>query len=180
MRKTIDAANEYFEENKALVYCGETNGTKTVQINEDGHSFDGQYAKSEFKTIDELKSHILTFLDESLINIKLELSDYNNPKMYDNFYEIDGNLYCRDYSGKGWLTFYTGTYDIEVVNETDSKVELKVSYEYLDEEKLTDDSNCGLNTLSNCSNGYFKYIIKNVTLSKDNNTYKVTKIDFHE
>ena len=179
-KTVIDKVNKYYEDNQVMVYCGDTNGTKTVTVNMDGHSFDGQYLKSEFKSIDELKKHILTFLDESLIKVKLEVSDIDNPKMYDNYYEIDGNLYCRNYSGKGWITFYTDNYDIEVVSETDNKVNLKIAYEYIDEEKLDEDGKCSLVNLSSCPNSYLKYVIGEITLSKDNDNYIVTKMSFHE
>lgn len=181
MKEVIDKANKYYEDNQVMVYCGETTGTKTIQIEEDSHTFDGQYLKSEFKSIDELKKHILTFIDESLIKVKLEVADYNNPKMYDNYYEIDGNLYCRDYSGKGILKFYTGNYDIEVVSETDNNVNLKIVYEYIDENKLDeDDSKCSLANKASCPSSYLKYVIKNITLSKDNGNYIVTKMEFHD
>ena len=100
--------------------------------------------------------------------------------MYDNYYEIEGNLYCRNYSGKGWMTYYTGNYDIEVESVTDSKVNLKIAYEYIDEEKLTDDTKCSISSLSSCPNSYFKYVIKEIILNKDGDNYKITKIDFHE
>lgn len=179
-KSVIDKANKYYESNVLMVYCGETKGTKTVNITEDGHTFEGQYSKSEFKSIDELKKHILTFLDESLIKVKLEVADFNNPKMYDNYYEIDGNLYCRNYAGKGWITYYTGNYDIEVVSETDNKVNIKIAYEYLDEDKLDEDGKCSINNISSCSNSYFKYVIGEITLSKDNDNYIVTKMNFHD
>ena len=51
-----------------------------------------------------------------LFKTDLKLSDINNPKQYDNYYEIDGNLYCRNYSGKGWKSNYTGNYNIEIKN----------------------------------------------------------------
>lgn len=180
MKEVIDKANEYYEDNQVMVYCGDTNGTKTININEDGHTFEGQYLKSEFKSIDELKKYLLTFLDESLIKVKLEVADSSNPKMYDNYYEIDGNLYCRNYSGKGWMTFYTDNYDIEVVSETDNKVNLKIAYEYLDESKLDEDGKCSLQNISSCPNSYFKYVIGNITLSKDNGNYIVTSMNFHD
>ncbi len=180
MKEVIEKANKYYEDNQVMVYCGETNGTKTININEDGHTFEGQYLKSEFKSIDELKNHILTFLDESLIKTKLEVSDIDNPKMYDNYYEIDGNLYCRNYSGKGWMTFYTGNYDIEVVSVTDNKVNLRIAYEYLDDSKLDEDGKCSLQNISSCPNSYFKYVIGSITLSKDNDNYIVTSMNFHD
>lgn len=180
IKNVIDKANQYYEANQTLVYCGETSGTKTIKIDTDGATFDGVYAKSEFKTIEDLKKYLLTFLDESLIKVKLELDDFNNPKMYDNYYEIDGNLYCRDYSGKGWLSYYTGNYDIEVVNDTIDKIILRIVYEYIDSDKLTDDSRCSVDSLSNCLNSNFKYVLGDVTLIKDNGNYIVRSISYHD
>ena len=180
MREVLDKVNKYYEDNQVTVYCGETIGSKTIQITEDGHTFDGQYLKSEFKSIEELKKYILTFMDESLIKTKLEVSDYNNSKMYDDYYEIEGNLYCRNYSGKGWRNLYTGNYDIEVASETDNNVNLRIAYEYLDESKLDDEGRCSLINISSCPSSYFKYVIKNTTLSKDNGNYIVTKMEFHD
>lgn len=180
MKEVIDKANKYYEANQTLVYCGKTGDTKTIKIDTDGATFDGIYAKSEFKTIEELKKYLLTFLDESLIKIKLELSDIDNPKMFDNYYEIDGNLYCRNYSGKGWLSYYTGNYDIEVVNDNTDKVTLRIVYEYIDNDKLTDDSKCSVDSLNNCSNSNFKYVLGDITLVKDNGNYIVHNMIFHD
>ncbi len=180
MKEVIDKANKYYEDNQTLVYCGDTTGTKTIKIDTDGATFDGVYAKSKFKTIDELKEYLLTFLDESLIKVKLELGDIDNPKMYDNYYEIDGNLYCRNYSGKGWITYYTGNYDIEVVSDNTDKVALRIVYEYIDSDKLTDDSRCSVNSLNNCLNSNFKYVLGDITLVKDNGNYIVRNMTFHD
>lgn len=181
IREVIDKVNKYYHDNQNLVYCGETSGTKNIEINEDGHTFNGQYLKSQFKSINELKEHILSFMDESLIKTKLEVSDYNNPKMFDNYYEIDGNLYCRNYSNKGNMTYYTDNYDIEVVNVSDISINVRIAYEYIDENKIDENDKCSVNSLSSCPNSYLKYIIKNITLSKnDSGNYIVTKMEYHD
>ena len=180
MREVIDKVNKYYDDNQVMVYCGGTTDSKTIQIKEDGHTFDAQYLKSEFKSIEELKKYILTFMDESLIKVKLEVSDYNNPKMFDNYYEIDGNLYCRNYSAKGWHNLYTGNYNIEVVSETENIINLRIAYEYLDENKVDENGGCSLTNISSCPTSYFKYVIKNATLSRNNGNYIVTKMEFHD
>lgn len=95
--------------------------------------------------------------------------------MYDDYYEIDGNLYCRNYSGKGWLTRYTGNYDIEIINSSDSRISGNIVYEY-----LTEESSCDVKNLSKCSNSNFKYELGKFNIDKVDNNYVVTKIDFHE
>lgn len=167
-KELINKANDYYENSVLKAYCGDTNGSRTISF---GENQTGEYVKSEYKNISELKNYLLSFLDEDLINIKLELSDINNPKIYDNYYEIDGNLYCRNYSGKGWLTYYTNNYDIEITSVTDNKINLNIAYEYLSE-----DSTCELNNLSNCSKSDFIYEIGKITI--ENNI--ITKMDFHK
>ena len=176
VRTIIDKANDYYENNVLVAYCGDNTGeTKNIEYNEDGNTFTGYYVKSKYKSLDELKKYLLTFLDESLIKPELKLSDINNKKMYDNYYEIDGNLYCRNYSGKGWNTRYTGNYDIEITDNSNDKISLKIAYEY-----LTEESSCDIKNLSKCSNSNFKYVIGKASIQKINGNYVITKIDFHE
>lgn len=176
VRTAIDKANSYYDSNLTGAYCGENPGeTKTIEYNENNNSFKGYYVKSEYKNIDELKNYLLTFLDESLINPELKLSDINNKRMYDNYYEIDGNLYCRNYSGTGNTIRYTGNYDIEIINNNNNKLSGNIAYEYLNEE-----SNCDIKNLSKCTNSNFKYDIGKFTIEKTNNNYIISKLDFHK
>ena len=124
----------------------------------------------KYKNIDEIKSYLSTFASSSLFKTDLKLSDINNPKQYDNYYEIDGNLYCRNYSGKGWKSNYTGNYNIEITSSSDNKYLVNISYEY-----LNDDSKCELKDLSKCSNNNFKYDIGKIVIEND----IITKMDFH-
>ena len=121
--------------------------------------------------VDEIKDYVATFADPSLFKLELKLSDINNPKQYDNYYEIAGDLYCRDYSGKGWLSYYTGNYNVEILSNINNKIEANISYEYLNE-----DTKCDLKELSKCSNSNFNYEIGKVTIQND----KIIKMDFHK
>lgn len=175
-KEVIDKANNYYEDSTFKAYCGDNTGeTKTIEYNEQGNSFKGYYVKSKYKNLDELKKYILTFLDESLIKNEFKLSDINNKRMYDNYYEIDGNLYCRNYSGSGIHTRYTGNYDIEIINNNDSKISGNIVYEY-----LTEESTCDIKNLSKCSNSNFIYEIGKFNIDKIDNNYVITKLDFHK
>ncbi len=176
VKELIDKANDYYENNVLKSYCGKSIGeTKNIEYKEGDNSFTGYYVKSQYKTLSELKDYLLTFLDESLISPELKLSDINNKKMYDDYYEIDGNLYCRNYSGKGWLTRYTGNYDIEISNISSNKITGRISYEY-----LTEESTCDIKNLSKCTNSNFKYKLGDFTIKQVNNGHIITDIDFHE
>lgn len=167
VKSIIDKANDYYDNSVLKAYCGSTNGTKTIDFED---NMTGEYVKSEYKNIEELKNYLYSFLDKSLIKLKLELSDINSPKYYDNYYEIEGNLYCRNYAGKGWLTYYTNNYDIEVTNVSDNKINVNIAYQYINE-----DSSCRLDKIEECKNSDFVYEIGKVVI--DNNI--ITKMDFH-
>lgn len=167
VRNIIDKANDYYDNSVLKAYCGSSDGTKNIDFDD---NMTGEYVKSEYKNIDELKNYLYSFMDKSLIKLKLELSDINNPKYYDNYYEMDGNLYCRNYAGKGWLTYYTNNYDIEVTNASDNKINVNVAYQYINE-----NSNCKLDKIEECQNSDFVYEIGKVVI--ENNI--ITKMDFH-
>lgn len=176
IKEVIDKANNYYENNVLKAYCGENTGeTKNIEYKEGENSFIGYYVKSEYKTLSELKEYLLTFLDESLISPELKLSDINNKRMYDDYYEIDGNLYCRNYAGKGWNTRYTGNYDIEITFIGSNKITGRISYEY-----LTEESSCNIKDLSKCTNSNYKYELGNFTIKLDSASYIITNIDFHK
>lgn len=168
VKSLIDKANNYYDNSILKAYCGKSSTSKTIEFE---NNMTGEYVKSQYKNIDELKNYLLSFLDKDLIKLKLELSDIDNPKYYDNYYEIDGSLYCRNYSGKGWLSYYTNNYDIEVTSVNNDKINVNIAYEYIDE-----DSNCKLDELSKCSRSDFVYEIGKITI--ENNI--ITKMDFHK
>ena len=137
VKEIIDKANEYYEKTMVMPYCGNTTDVKDITFkNDDGSTFTGEYVKSEYKNIDEIKSYLATFASSSLFKTDLKLSDINNPKQYDDYYEIDGNLYCRNYSGKGWKSNYTGNYNIEITSSSDNKYLVNISYEYLNDDSF--------------------------------------------
>lgn len=172
IKETITKANDYYEKIMLMPYCGNTSDVKEITFkNEDGSTFTGEYVKSEYKNLDELKAYIATFASQNLFKTELKLSDINSPKQYDNYYEIDDNLYCRNYTGKGWKTNYTGNYEIEVASNDNNKYMINISYEY-----LNDNSTCDINNLSKCTNSNFKYQTGKITI-EDN---IITKMDFHE
>lgn len=176
----IDKANSYYEGSAVKPYCDYILGEKKdITFNEEGNELVGEYVKSKYKTLDELKNYLLSFLDKSLIKDKIELSDISSPKYFDNYYVIDDNLYCRNYTGVGFMSFYTGNYDYEVVSVSKDKIKINIAYEYLDEETI-DDSKCNLNNLSNCPNSKFNYEIGKMVIEKINGNYIITKMDFHK
>lgn len=171
LRELIDKVNDYYEVTRVKPYCGNTSDSKKVSFkDEEGTSSVGKYVKSEYKNIDEIKNYLSSFLEISLLKSELKLADYNNPKQYDDYYEIEGDLYCRDYE-KEYKSNYTGNYDFEVVSFGEDKTIINISYEY-----LIDDSKCDIKDLSDCTNSNFKYDFGKIVV--ENNI--ITKMDFHK
>lgn len=164
--KTLD----YYTSNNILPYCGDTFGNKTI-IMSDGIPY--EYLKSEFKSLSALKSYLLSFMDERLLTSNLQLSNSSSPKYNDDYYEIDGNLYCRGYSNKEEDGKYTGSYDIEVASTSLSKTELNIAYEY-----LAPKSTCTLSNLTDCYTSDFVYELGKVTITSSDGMNIVSKIDF--
>ncbi|MGM9882427.1 MAG: hypothetical protein ACI31S_06265 [Bacilli bacterium] len=180
VQNLIDKALEYRENSLLKAYCGKTTGSKEIELSSGSDKMTGEYLKSEYKTIDDLKEYLLSFMDESLIELKLELSDINNPKYYDNYYEIDGNLYCRNYSNKGYNTLYTGNYDFEITSVTDNKINVTISYEYLTEDASNNSECKNVEDLSECPNSKFTYSLGKIVIEKKEDNYIITKIDFYK
>ena len=67
VKEIIDKANEYYEKTMVMPYCGNTTDVKDITFkNDDGSTFTGEYVKSEYKNIDEIKSYLATFASSSL------------------------------------------------------------------------------------------------------------------
>ena len=180
VQNVIDKTLNYREHSLLKAYCGNTTSSKEIEFNSGPEKMTGEYLKSEYKTIEALKEYLLSFMDESLIELKLELSDINNPKYYDNYYEIDGNLYCRNYSNKGYRTLYTGNYDFEITSISDNKINVTISYEYLTEDASSNSKCKSIEDLSECPNSKFTYSLGKIVIEKKDGNYIITKIDFYK
>lgn len=168
VQELISKALTYYSETAILPYCGETIGTKEVIIDKEKY----EYLKSKYKSLSALTSYLYTFLDKSLIPSSMKLSDANNLKYGDDYFEIDGNLYCRGYSNKEEKRTFTGNYNIELANITSSTKEVNISYEY-----LSPNSTCTLNSLKTCQNKDFLYDLKKIQISTQNSMDIITSIN---
>ena len=156
VRELVDKALDYYQNSVLKAYCGNSDDVKMIEFD---NNMVGEYVKSEYKNIDELKGYLYSFLDKSLVKVEPKLSDYDKKKYYDDYYEIDGSLYCRNYSGKGWITYYTGNYDIEITNYNDNIITANIAYQYVNE-----NVDCALNDISSCGKNDFVYDIGEITI----------------
>ena len=172
IKELIDKAIDYYDTTLLKPYCNATEDELLVEVKtNDGSISTKRYVKSKFKSIEEIKNYLSTFIDISLFNLKLEVSDINNPRLNDNYYIKDDNLYCRDYSSNEVNNNYTDNYNIEIISSSDNKTVVNISYEYLNEK-----SKCNIDNLDKCLNSDFIYDIGMATIENG----IITKIDFHK
>lgn len=181
VKGVIGKAIDYYVNSRIMPYCGDSLSSKKVKFKEGNGNFEGEYLESEFKDLDELKDYLLGFMDSSLILNGFKLSDYNNPKMYDDYYMIDGKLYCRGYTGKGYRELYTDNYDFEIVSVSDSRIDVNIAYEYITETTSQKEGNeCTVDNLSKCNNSDFEYKIGKIVINIKDSNYIISKMDFPE
>lgn len=183
IKDSLDKAFDYFDSSSVLPYCGKYTDSRVIDFNTDGNTFTGNYVKSEYKNIDELTKYVTTFIDKSLMR-NYSVGDYSNPEIYDDYYMIDGDLYCRNYSGKGYMTLYTGNYNFEISSVSDNKFDINIAYEYFTNDVYEsfngDNSKCNPYNLSACSNSDFEYKIGKASIEKRDGNYVITRIDLHD
>lgn len=173
VKELIDKAIEFNIENNTLAYCGKTNGNKQIEFTLNEKKVTKEYSKSNYKTLEELLKYLNTFLDSNLIPNTITLSDINNPKYNDNYYEIDGNLYCRAYSSEESVNNYTNNYNIEIKTSSDNLIKVNISYEY-----IKDTTKCTIEDLSKCQLSNLEYKLGKIEIEKINDNYIITKMDF--
>lgn len=172
VRNLLDRALDYNQQSTSKVFCGNTSESKKIEFTTEAGQLEGEYLKSEFKSLDDLKEYLTSFMDESLIK-ELKLADNNNPKYYDNYYEIDGNLYCRNYSNSGITNTYTGNYNIEIIGSTKDEITANIAYEY-----IKDLEKCTVSNISECPNTNFEYNLGKVIIKKSGDNFIINELDF--
>lgn len=172
VREVLDKALDYNKQNTTKVFCGNTSDSKKIKFTTLEGQLEGEYLKSEFESLDKLKEYLMSFMSENLIE-NLKLSDINDPNYYDNYYEIDGNLYCRNYANSGLTSGYTENYDIEITDTSNNKIVVNIAYEY-----IKDLEKCNIDNILKCSNSDLEYNIGKVVIEKNNDNYVIVEMDF--
>lgn len=127
----VKKAIEIYEGNILFPYCGETDDNDILEFKIDGN--DSRYVASMFNSLVDLKSYLANYLSSNLANeiVTEDVSDINNLEYYSNYIEKEGKLYCRRHTGKGYLTYYTGNYNIENLEIEKDKISGNIIYEHL-------------------------------------------------
>lgn len=176
-----DKATEIFSTWNMLPYCGysfvEIHNQKTINLG------NNVFYESSFNNIDELKNYLLNYLSSEIVesNINEEAQiDLNKITDYQNYIIYNNKLYCRQNSGKGWLSLYLGNYDIKVNNIQDNKITYIISSYYAKDYDTTCNTDAYNGSLTNCPS---ESVIKkdtNFTIEKQNDKWIVTDYTLHE
>lgn len=142
-KELYDKANEIYETWVLLPYCGvarnDISEQKSYDLGGDSGIGTGQYYKTVFKDLDDLKKYLSKWLAEDVIENKITetaVTDLNLLKnleyAYTKYVIKDNNLYCRIDTGKGWLTTYANYYDISIDVLENDKITYNIKSYYVD------------------------------------------------
>lgn len=155
-KRLYDKVTDIYEISVLVPYCGIDpyeyyEPDKRNEIKELGDSAlgNGEYYKSNFSSLDDLKKYLTQWLSEELVNKKVvkqrEFDDgtisYNYVEdlsllrgkeeySYIDYVLKDNALYCRLQTGKGWLTHYR-SYEMKVDSITENKIVYTITNEYI-------------------------------------------------
>ena len=183
-KELYDKATKVFETWQLLPYCGErpTDG-KILSFKSGSIMYE-----TNFKNLDELKKYLASFLSDKIINSRIneqpitDVSILDNPeKAYTNYLITDGKLYCRSNTGKGWLSRYLNSYDMQVDTIKDDIVKFDVKIANVNEKvALQSDSKCTYGSkISDCTDEQIEYVNTKFIIKKVNNNWVVTDYTLH-
>ena len=118
-KQLYNKATEAYEVWELLPYCGSFNQSldrETIEL-DDAAMDKGTYYYSGFSTLNDLKNELRTYLSEEIINSKITKEAITDTSLlkdiaYNDYVELNGKLYCRNFSGKGWISRYLNDYEI--------------------------------------------------------------------
>ena len=181
-----DKVTEIKETWVLLPYCGltkdEINKAKIYEFESTNHVF----YKSTFKNFDALKEYLKLYLSDELINstyldkIIDDVTLIKDNNEYINYIEKEDGLYCRRSPGKGWLSTYLGTYDIEISNLNKEVITYKITSYYAENQNAECwiDNNASVNT---CKENEISTKETNFTIQKNNeNNWIATDYTLHD
>lgn len=176
-----DKATEIYSTWKLLPYCGysdEIYNQKSVELKPGTGIISYE---SMFSNLKELKEYLSKYLSKEIIDSQIKeeaITDINELNDYTDYVIYNNKLYCRQNSGKGWISSYLKKYDIKPNDITDNKITYTItSYYAKDIDKC--DGNGDLN-IYNCPEENIETKDTNFTIEKVNNNWIVTEYNLHE
>lgn len=153
-KKLYDKVTEIYEVSLLTPYCGKS---KDVVISENdieilGNSAygNGNYFRTTFSSLDDLKKYLTSWLSDDLINnLVVKTKNVNDKKYYKYVEDLsllnseeeqysyvdyvlkDNTLYCRLDTGKDYFTQYDDEYKIKVSNILEDRIEYIITSTYI-------------------------------------------------
>ena len=182
-KELYDKATDIYETWLFYPWCGYSDADI---YNQSVHDFGGTYGngfyKSPYNDLEELKEELRNYFSEDIINSKINGIividwDLKNIDTYVNYVIKDNEMYCRSYSGKGWVTGYYD-YDMIIDSIEDNKIVYNIKSKYI---LLNPSSNCMLENINACNENDFEYKYTKFVIEKnDSGNWVVTDYTLHE
>lgn len=188
-RSLYDKATEIYETSTLIPYCG-YNYTLAISNASDEFSaeeYDNlKYLKTNYKSLDDLKNALRSYLSDELINGLITqdaVIDLRDLKLYSNYLIKDNVLYCRAYTGAGYMTLYANDYEMSIKSIDENKITFNIKSKYAKQNASQECINAVLdNTISSsiCNADDFEYKDTTFTINKNsNNNWVVTEFVLH-
>ena len=158
-KKLYDKATEVYETKTLFPYCGVSYkeiASRPQKKYANAATGTGTYYDSGFKNLNELKEYLKKYFSEELIDNKIVQSNAledlsllgKEDYAYTDYIIDDSKLYCRSFSGKGWLNnIYLYEYDIIVTKEEETKITFTIKSKYIN----ANTSECNVDNKDKCS-----------------------------
>lgn len=190
-QELYDKATEIYEVWVLRPYCGVSSSEIQNQVMvefDDAAMGKGDYYDSGFASLEALKSELRKYLSDDIINSKITSEAITDTSLlknieYNDYVLQNGKLYCRAFTGKGFMSRYLGKYDMEVSNLEENKITYTIKSTYVTEEAQASGSECWNSINSgnnNCADNELEYKSTTFTIEKNNDNWVVTSYTLHD
>lgn len=202
-KNLYDKATEIYSTWVLRPYCGYNSiEIEQVEAEELGNSDigNGRYYKSDFRTLNELKDYLMTYLSKEIVDAKVyESSEWNGEIYYNYVTDIsllstndthygyidyvlkDDSIYCRLDTGKGWLSYYLGIYEISPKTIEEDRIVYEILSLYAKEIASEKCQNAVWDgNLDYCKDDEIEKRTTQFIIEKTNNNWVVTSYILHD
>lgn len=189
-RTLYDKLTEIYETSNLIPYCG-YNYIQAITNASDEFSAEGfdnvKYLKTNFNSLDDLKNALRNYLSDDLIKDLVTgdvVTDLKNLKVYSNYLIKDNTLYCRAYTGAGYMTLYANNYEMTIKSIDEKEITFNIKSKYVKESASYECINAvfgNMDISGVCNSDEVEYKDTTFTISKNsNNNWVVTDFTLHE
>lgn len=188
-RELYDEVTEIYLTSTLIPYCGydyQSSITNETELFTQDIYGDLSYQKAKFTSLEDLRNYLSNYLSQDLIGQIVTtdaITDLNDLKMYTDYIIYNDVLYCRAYTGAGYMSNYLNDYRMSIKTLDESKITFNIKSSYA---KVDAGHEC-LNSIdtwndekANCDSHEIEYKDTTFKIEKVNDNWIVTDYTFHD